>query len=81
MNSRQRMMGPKPLIQIEPLSLFGCCEEQQGWTQSDGAVPATHFGTCQDMKGSNETHFTIHQPRALSRQRDRANILMIHPMV
>lgn len=68
MNSRQRAMGLKALIQTEPLSLLGCCKEQQGWTWSDGAVPAKHFGTCRDMKGSNETHFTIHWPRALSRQ-------------
>lgn len=81
MNSRQRGMRLRPLIQTEPLSLLGCCEEQQGWTQSDGAVPAMHFGTFQDMKGSNETHFTIHQPRALSRQRGRANILTIYPRV
>lgn len=75
MNSRQRVMGPKSLIQTQPLSLLGWGEEQQGWTRSDGAVPAKHFGTCQNMKGSNETHFTIHQPHALNRQRFRANIL------
>lgn len=74
-------MGLKPLIQTEPLSLLGCCEEQQSWTRSDGAVPAKHFGACQDLKDSNETHFTIHRPRALSRQRIPANILKIDPMV
>lgn len=81
MNSRQRVMGPKPLVQTEPLSLLGCREERQSWTRSDGTVPAKHFGTCQDMKGSNETHFTIHQPRALSRQRFCANIFTIYLVV
>lgn len=81
MNSRWRWMGPKPLIQTVPLSLLGCLEEQQSWTRSDGNMPAKHFGTCQDMKGSNETHFAIHQPRALSRHRFCANILTIYPGV
>lgn len=80
MNSRQRAMGPKSLIQTEPLSLLGCSDQQQGWTWSDGPVPAKHFGTCRDMKGSNETHFTIHWPRALSRQRFLPNIPAIYPM-
>lgn len=69
MNSRQRVMGLKALVQTGPLSLLGCSEQQQGWTRSDGAVPAKHFGTCRDMKSSNETHFTIHGPRALGGQR------------
>lgn len=80
MNSRQRAMELKALIQTEPLSLLGCSEQQQGWTRSDGAVPAKYFGTCRDMKGSNETHFTIHWPRALSRQRFFPNIPAIYPM-
>lgn len=79
MNSRQRAMRCV-LIQIEPLSLLGCHQQQQGWTWSDGAVPAKHFGTCRDVKGSNETHFTIHWPRALSRQRFLPSIPAIHPM-
>lgn len=70
-----RARGLEALIQTEPLSLLGCSKQQQGWTWSDGAVPAKHFGTCQDMKGSNETHFTIHWPRALSRQRFLPNSL------
>lgn len=80
MNSRQREIGLKALIQTESLSLLGCSEQQKGWTWSDGAVPAKHFGTCRDMKGSNETHFTIHWPRALSRQRFLLNIPAIYPM-
>lgn len=80
MNSAQRAMGLEPLIQTEPLSLLGRSEQQQGRTWSDGAVPAKHFGTCRDMKGSNETHFTIHWPRALSRQRFLPNIPAIYPM-
>lgn len=71
-------MGLEAVIQTEPLSLLGCNEQQQGWTWSDGAVPAKHFGTCRDMKGSNETHFTIHWPRALSRQRFLPNIPAIY---
>lgn len=80
MNSAQRAMGLEPLIQTEPLSLLGRSKQQQGRTWSDGAVPAKHFGTCRDMKGSNETHFTIHWPRALSRQRFLPNIPAIYPM-
>lgn len=80
MNSRQRAMRLKALIQTEPLSLPGCSQQQQGRTWSDGAVPAKHFGTCLDMKGSNETHFTIHRPHALSRRRFLPNIPAIYPM-
>lgn len=79
MNSRQRRMRLKALIQTEPLSLLGCSQQQQGWAWSDGAVPAKHFGTCRDMKGSNETHFTIHWPRAFSRQRFLLNVPTIYP--
>lgn len=75
-----REMGLKALIQTDPLSLLGCSKQQQGWTWSDGAVPAKHFGTCRDMKGSNETHFTIHWPHALSRQRFLPNIPAIYPV-
>lgn len=75
-----REMGLKALIQTDPLSLLGCSKQQQGWTWSDGAVPAKHFGTCRDMKGSNETHFTIHWPHALSRQRFLPYIPAIYPV-
>jgi hypothetical protein len=75
-----RAMASQSSLQIEPLFLLGCSKQQQGWTWSDGTVPTKHFGTCRDMKGSNETHFTIHWPRAISRQRFLPNIPVIYPM-